>query len=95
MAGKYDLDNPKGLPLGFEYYDRVGLINRDRMLRYLGADVVQPAQARLVGYPKLDALANREIDVTGITRQYSLDGRPTAEAAFDDGEVGEVEKTPF
>ena len=78
VAGKYDLDNPKGLPLGFESYDRVGFINRDRMLRYLGADVVQPRQARLVGYPKLDKLANREVDVTDIKRRYATDGRPTA-----------------
>src|SRR5438046_1455573 len=27
VAGKYDLDNPKGLPMGFEYYDRVAFIN--------------------------------------------------------------------
>ena len=28
VAGKYDLDRPKGLPMGFEYYDRVAFINR-------------------------------------------------------------------
>jgi hypothetical protein len=78
VAGKYDLDNPKGLPLGFEDYDRVGFINRDRMERYLAARVVQPAQARLVGYPKLDKLANREVDVAQIKRRFALDGRPTA-----------------
>ena len=32
VAGKYDLDQPSGLPLGFEYYDHVAFINRDRML---------------------------------------------------------------
>ena len=37
VAGKYDLDQPSGLPLGFEYYDHVAFINRDRMLRYLGS----------------------------------------------------------
>ena len=78
VAGKYDLDNPKGLPLGFECYDRVGFINRDRMQRYLGAGVVQPAQAKLVGYPKLDKLANQEIEVGRVKRRYALDGRPTA-----------------
>jgi len=78
VAGKYDLDNPKGLPLGFEPYDRVGFINRDRMLRYLAAEVVRPAQARLVGYPKLDKLANGEIDPSGIKRRYALADRPTA-----------------
>jgi CDP-Glycerol:Poly(glycerophosphate) glycerophosphotransferase len=78
VAGKYDLDNPKGLPLGFEYYDRVAFINHDRMFRYLDADVVVPAQARLVGYPKLDKLANGEIDVAEIRGRYSLADRPTA-----------------
>jgi CDP-Glycerol:Poly(glycerophosphate) glycerophosphotransferase len=78
VAGKYDLDNPKGLPLGFEYYDRVGFINRDRMRRYLAAEVVQPAQAKLVGYPKLDKLANQDIEVGKVKRRYALDGRPTA-----------------
>lgn len=78
VAGKYDLDNPKGLPLGFETYDRVGFINRDRMLRYLAAEVVRPAQARLVGYPKLDKLANGAIDADGIKRRYALADRPTA-----------------
>jgi len=78
VAGKYDLDNPKGLPLGFESYDRVGFINRDRMVRYLSAGVVQPSQARLVGYPKLDKLANGQIDADGIKRRYALADRPTA-----------------
>jgi CDP-Glycerol:Poly(glycerophosphate) glycerophosphotransferase len=78
VAGKYDLDNPRGLPLGFESYDRVGFINRDRMLRYLAAEVVQPAQARLVGYPKLDKLANGAIDTAAVKRRYALDERPTA-----------------
>ncbi len=77
VAGKYDLDNPKGLPLGFESYDRVGFINRDRMLRYLAAEVVRPAQARLVGYPKLDKLANGQTDADGVKRRYALADRPT------------------
>ena len=49
VAGKYDLDSPTGLPMGFEYYDRVAFINRDRMERYLAAGVITPAQAALVG----------------------------------------------
>ena len=49
---------PTGLPMGFEYYDRVAFINRDRMERYLDAGVVTEAQAALVGYPKLDRLAS-------------------------------------
>src|SRR6185436_17434719 len=62
VAGKYDLDNPSGLPMGFEYYDRVAFINRDRMTRYLAAGLVTPRQAALVGYPKLDRLAAGGID---------------------------------
>src|SRR4029077_15568727 len=66
VAGKYDLDNPAGLPMGFEYYTHVAFINRDRMLRYLQAGVVTPAQAVLVGYPKLDRLARGGYDATAI-----------------------------
>ncbi len=40
VAGKYDLDRPEGLPMGFEYYDRIAFINRDRMSRYLEAGLV-------------------------------------------------------
>ena len=35
VAGKYDLDAPSGLPMGFEYYSRVAFITLDRMRRYL------------------------------------------------------------
>jgi len=78
VAGKYDLDDPKGLPLGFELYDRVAFINRDRMERYLAAGIVTKGQAALVGYPKLDDLANGLIDTSVIRTRYQLDDRPTA-----------------
>lgn len=79
VAGKYDLDNPKGLPMGFEDYDRVAFINRDRMRRYLDAGVVTKAQAVLVGYPKLDALASNRVDGGAIRNSLGLaPGRPTA-----------------
>jgi hypothetical protein len=77
VAGKYDLDSPKDLPLGFEYYDRVAFINRERMLRYLGAGIVSPSQAALVGYPKLDKLANHTVDATAVRKMYGVDDRPT------------------
>ena len=78
VAGKYDLDSPIGLPMGFDSYDRVAFINRDRMERYLAAGVVTPAQAALVGYPKLDALAGGAIDGAATRRELGLDGsRPT------------------
>src|SRR4051812_28672422 len=79
VAGKYDLDRPAGLPMGFEYYDRVAFINRDRMERYLEAGVVTPPQAALVGYPKLDRLASGAIDGAAIRRSLGLEPRrPTA-----------------
>ena len=68
VAGKYDLDRPAGLPMGFEYYDRVAFINRDRMERYLGAGVVTNAQAALVGYPKLDRLASGGVDGRAVKK---------------------------
>ena len=79
VAGKYDLDNPSGLPMGFEYYDRVAFINRDRMRRYLNAGVVTPRQAALVGYPKLDRLASGRVDGKAIAASLGFDSeRPTA-----------------
>jgi hypothetical protein len=79
VAGKYDLDSPTGLPMGFEYYDRVAFINRDRMQRYLAAGVVTPAQAALVGYPKLDRLASGGTDGAAVRDSLRLmRGRPTA-----------------
>ena len=79
VAGKYDLDSPDSLPLGFERYDRVAFINRDRMLRYLAAGLVTPTQARLVGYPKLDRLANGGVDAASVRASLELaPGRSTA-----------------
>jgi hypothetical protein len=57
VAGKYDLDNPVGLPLELHRYDYVAFVNADRRRRYVDAQLVSPTQAVLVGYPKLDRLA--------------------------------------
>ena len=76
VAGKYDLDNPTGLPMGFELYDRVAFINRDRMARYLAAGVVTAEQAALVGYPKLDRLATGAWDREEIRRSLGCSDRP-------------------
>lgn len=79
VAGKYDLDDPRSLPLEYERYDRVAFINRDRMRRYLNAGIVSPAQAVLVGYPKLDRLASGGYDGAAIRADLGLEpGRPTA-----------------
>ena len=72
VAGKYDLDRPSGLPIGFEYYDRVAFINQDRMARYLAAGIVRADQARLVGYPKLDALASGRMDPRPVLERLAL-----------------------
>jgi hypothetical protein len=78
VAGKYDLDAPTGLPMGFESYDRVAFINRDRLRRYLDARIVTPEQAALVGYPKLDRLARGEVDGGAVRHRRNLDrGRST------------------
>ncbi len=74
VAGKYDLDRPAGLPMGFEYYDRVAFINRDRMDRYLEAGVVTAGQAALIGYPKLDLLASGRIDGAAVRTSLGLTG---------------------
>lgn len=73
VAGKYDLDNPGGLPMGFEYYTYVAFINRDRMTRYLDAKIVTPQQAVLVGYPKLDRLASGGYDVPATRAALALE----------------------
>lgn len=79
VAGKYDLDEPKNLPLEYERYDRVAFINRDRMRRYLNAGIVSATQAVLVGYPKLDRLASGGYDGAAIRTDLGLEpGRPTA-----------------
>jgi len=79
VAGKYDLDRPSGLPMGFEYYDRVAFINRDRMRRYLEAGVVTDVQAVVVGYPKLDRLASGQLSGRDVRDRLGLDAiRPTA-----------------
>lgn len=75
VAGKYDLDEPAHLPMGFEYYDRVAFINADRMSRYLAAGIVTGRQARLIGYPKLDRLATGQLD--GAAVRASLHLHPT------------------
>jgi len=79
MAGKYDLDAPSRLPIGFESYDRVAFVNDDRMRRYVGAGIVRAEAAVLVGYPKVDALVNGRYDAAAIHARLQLEmHRPTA-----------------
>jgi hypothetical protein len=79
VAGKYNLDDPRHLPIGFEVYDRVAFVNADRMRRYLDLGILEPSVAALIGYPKLDALVNGQYDGADVRRRLALDaGRPTA-----------------
>jgi hypothetical protein len=79
MAGKYDLDTPSNLPIGFGRYDKVAFINADRMRRYLHAGIVSRAAAVLVGYPKVDALVNGRYDAARVHAELQLEmHRPTA-----------------
>jgi hypothetical protein len=79
VAGKYDLDCPTSLPLALERYDRVAFPNESRMQGYLRAGLVRPEQAALVGYPKVDVLANSPVPAADAARALGLDAsRPTA-----------------
>jgi hypothetical protein len=79
MAGKYDLDSPSHLPIGFDLYDRVAFVNADRLRRYVDAGIVRRDAAVLVGYPKVDALVNGRYDAAAVHAQLQLEmHRPTA-----------------
>jgi len=73
VAGKYDLDSPGHLPIDFGQYDRVGFVNADRMRRYLDAGVVSREAAVLIGYPKIDALANGRYDAAAVHARLQLE----------------------
>jgi hypothetical protein len=74
VAGKYNLDDPSQLPIGFDAWDRVAFINRDRLERYAALEILKPGAAVLVGFPKLDALVNGRIDAAAVRARLGLDG---------------------
>jgi CDP-glycerol:poly(glycerophosphate) glycerophosphotransferase len=79
VAGKYDLDNPTQMPIGFGDWDAVAFINTDRMDRYAALGLLKPGAATLVGYPKLDALVNGRYDAAAVRSQLGFEmHRPTA-----------------
>jgi hypothetical protein len=79
VAGKYDLDNPVGLPLELHRYDYVAFVNADRLRRYVDAQLVDPDKAALVGYPKLDRLASGMCDGRAALAPLGFPAaRPTA-----------------
>jgi hypothetical protein len=73
VAGKYDLDCPVNLPIGFDRYDRVAFPNSDRLTRYVSAGIVSKDRAVLVGYPKIDVLANNTTMRRTIAGSFGLD----------------------
>ncbi len=73
VAGKYDLDDPSHMPIGFDEWDRVAFINTDRMQRYAALGILKPGAAMLVGFPKLDALVNGQIDAAAVRAGLGLD----------------------
>ena len=75
VAGKYDLDDPSHLPIGFDEWDRVAFINADRMHKYAALRILKPGAAVLVGFPKLDALVNKRIDAAAVRCALALDGQ--------------------
>lgn len=78
VAGKYDLDCPASLPIGFERYDRVAFPNEGRRARYLAAGIVTAEQAVLVGFPKIDPLVHDAGNPRAKSAALGLDpGRPT------------------
>ena len=79
VAGKYDLDCPSGLPLGFERYDRVAFPNETRLRNYVAAGIVPADRAALVGYPKADILVGESGNPRVAAAALGLDrSRPTA-----------------
>ena len=73
MAGKYDLDSPDALPIGFDLYDRVAFVNADRLDRYVNGGLVSRDAAVLVGYPKVDALVNGRYDAAAVRASLQLE----------------------
>jgi CDP-glycerol:poly(glycerophosphate) glycerophosphotransferase/glycosyl transferase family 2 len=80
VAGKYGLDAPVRIAPVVASYDRLLFPNRDRLLRYAEAGLVDPESpcAALVGYPKVDCLVDGSLDRDTIVRELDLDpAKPT------------------
>lgn len=73
VAGKYDLDCPTNLPIGFDRYDRVAFPNEGRLKSYVAAGIVAREQAALVGYPKADALGANQTRPRDAARALGLE----------------------
>jgi len=79
VAGNSNLDDPSALQAGFDWFDRVGFINAERMNTYLTRGIVSADAAALIGFPKADRLALGGYDSGAIRRRLGLDSaRETA-----------------
>ena len=79
VAGKYDLDCPAALPLGFDRYDAVAFPNAVRRDAYVAAGIIADDRAHLIGYPKIDPLVSRRGNPRAESAALGLDpSRPTA-----------------
>ncbi|HZP48245.1 MAG TPA: CDP-glycerol glycerophosphotransferase family protein [Vicinamibacterales bacterium] len=79
VAGNSNLDDPSALEAGFDWFDRVGFINVERMETYLTRGIVSDGAAVLVGFPKADRLVLGGFDAADVKRSLGLDARrPTA-----------------
>jgi hypothetical protein len=73
VAGNSNLDDPSALQTGFDWFDRVGFINAERMDTYLKRGIVSADAAVLVGFPKADGLALAGYSASQIRRSLGLD----------------------
>jgi len=73
VAGNSNLDDPSALQTGFDWFDRVGFINAERMDTYLKRGIVSAEAAVLVGFPKADRLALGGYSASQIKRSLGLD----------------------
>src|SRR5204863_9404359 len=75
VAGKYGLDAPVHIAPAVATFDRLMFPNRDRLLRYAQAGLVDAdsERAALIGYPKVDCLVDGSLDRMAIQRSLGLD----------------------
>jgi hypothetical protein len=78
VAGKYGLDAPLDLAPVVASFDRVLFPNRDRLVRYTRAGLVEEGRAALIGYPKVDCLVDGSLHRQTIFESFALNpDRPT------------------
>jgi hypothetical protein len=75
VAGKYGLDAPVRIASVVASFDRLMFPNRDRLMRYEQAGLVDSdgERAALIGYPKVDCLVDGSLDRQRIGQSIGLD----------------------